>query len=107
VPKCSGFITSDFRFRTLTCESAVSAKVLWLHVWRETALPNRVFASFRARLLEERLRLMPAEERKNWDSERPAKAAGRSSRFKPKASAQRLHQRNGLDFLWGAMAEGV
>src|SRR5260370_42136408 len=30
------------------------------------------------------------------DLERPAKAAGRSSRFRPKASAQRLHQRNGF-----------
>src|SRR5438445_13082114 len=42
-----------------------------------------------------------AEEQKNRDSERPAKAAGRSSRFKPKASAQRLHQRNGLAVLAG------
>ena len=36
--------------------------------------------------------------KQNWDSERPAKTAGRSSRFRPKASAPRLHQRNGLDF---------
>lgn len=36
--------------------------------------------------------------KQNCDSERPAKTAGRSSPFRPKASAPRLHQRNGLDF---------
>jgi hypothetical protein len=94
------FQDADVRERG-ECQSALASCLA-----RDRASEPR-FASFRARLLEERLRLMPAEERKNWDSERPAKAAGRSSRFKPKASAQRLHQRNGLDFLWGAMAEGV
>jgi hypothetical protein len=44
--------------------------------------------------------------KQNCDSERPAKTAGRSSRFRPKASAPRLHQRNGLDFDL-AQAEGV
>ena len=37
-------------------------------------------------------------DKQNCDSERPAKAAGRSSLLRPKADALKLHQRNGLDF---------
>jgi hypothetical protein len=43
----------------------------------------------------------------NCDRERPAKAAGRSSLFRPKASAPRHHERNGLDFDWAAWLRGV
>src|SRR5919108_3881331 len=42
----------------------------------------------------------PGDTRKAY-SERPAKAAGRSSRLMPRASARRLHQRNAVEnYCW-------
>jgi len=44
---------------------------------------------------------IPVAEEQKPDSERPAKAAGRSSRFKPKASAQGSTKEMGFVFWHG------